>query len=518
MTNKLDYLKAKRRIMEVFAPSCDSAVQAKSMDDEEMEATLDAIKSALPFRKPAQIQALSLFLFEGAKRFDRWFTPTPYVVPLNQHERFAKFVNAYFRTESGEPTNSAIFKLHLIRDLVFKEFNERSINTIAPYEVVKFQQQIERIPTPSPAIKTTEFTQHKSELLFILNGLIDKSLRTIFRFRIPYFLHKQPLEVVFTWNGVSMRALITPSFGSTQESFIQTNESVVLSVGASRWQTGSSVVTIEQESLVDGSAYTENLQAIPGHAFPIDGWPKSFTLAFSIFHDIAWRLRTEYAGNQDWIPAPRDLSDLEFWVETNSNTSLGYIKKGSPAELSEIFSPTENSLNISLGELTRLPWSVECRVRADMYLELGDTNEALFWLNVAVESLIAQRFLEIEAAINRPGLADELGSPKEFWSESESIISKQFPEMKGKVKWPSAPIHVSVFAKLKALHRMVPMNSAYDELIDNYRAISGERNDLFHGRRTSRVTVATVEAASQALKWIDTYMWQKPPIESIINV
>ncbi|BCX67123.1 hypothetical protein [Pseudomonas izuensis] len=515
MTNQLDYLKAKRRIMEVFVPGFDSAVSAKSLSDEEMEAILDAVTGSLPFRKPAQMLALSMFLFEGVKRFDRWFSPSPYVVPLNQHERFAKFVNAFWRIERDEPMNCPVFKLHLIKDLVFKQFDEKPIDAIAPSEVLQFQHQVEKISAPTSSVKMTEFIQQKSELLFVLNGLIDRSLRTIFRFRIPYVLHKQPLEVEFTWCGVPMRALVTPSFRATEESFIQTGDNAALSAGASRWQTGSSVITIEREGLVDGSAFTDRLQAVPGSEFPVNGWPKSFTLAFSIFHDLAWRLRTDHAGHQDWIPAPRDLSDLEFWIKTSSNDSLGYIRKGSPAALLEIFTPTENSLNIVLGELTRLPWSAECRVRANMYLELGDTNEALFWLNVAVESLITQRFQEIEVALGRPGLAADLGSPREFWSEAEAILSKQFPDMTGKVIWPSAPIHVSIFGKLKSLYRLVPMKTSAGELTRKYQVVSGERNDLFHGKRTSRVTVATVEAASQALSWIDTNMWPEPPSDSI---
>ncbi len=145
-----------------------------------------------------------------------------------------------------------------------------------------------------------------------------------------------------------------------------------------------------------------------------------------------------------------------------------------------------------------------------MYLELGDTNEALFWLNVATESLIAQRFDEIESVTSRSGLASSLGSPKEFWAEAEMLLSKQFPDMKGKVKWPTGVIHVSVYGKLKALYRLVPMRTALDELLAKYREISGLRNDLFHGKSSVRVPVATVQTASEALKWIDLNMWPAP--------
>jgi hypothetical protein len=507
MKNKVDYLKAKQRITALFLPGSDPVAATATIGDDEMEALLDAIVPSLPLRRPSQMAAISMFLFEGCRRFDRWFAPSPYVVPTRHSERFCKFVNAFRRAERGDPTNCAVFRIHQIRDLVYKHFDGVPLVTIAASKVARYMEQISQISAPSHPVKKAEFEQQKTELTAILGGLGDRSLRTFFQFRIPYVLHKQILEVNFIWGSIAMRARIVPSFHHSEESIVKTGQAAALSIGASRWQTGTSSITIEQEALVDGSAYTDRLQTLPGRDLPVDGWPKSFTWAFSIFHDLVWRLRNEYGGHQDWIPAPRDLSDLELWLRTGSISSLSYIRKGSPATLLEVFVPNKELVSVNLGELGRLPWSTECRVRADMYLELGDTNEALFWLNVAVESLIAKRFSEIEAMIDRPGLVDELGSPREFWSQAEAIVAKQFPEIASKIKWPSAPIHISIYGKLKALYRLVPMRTSVKEVEYYYREISGERNDLFHGNRSTRTTVATVEVASTALAWIDANMW-----------
>lgn len=515
MTNKIDYSRARQRILELFVPGCDSAAVARSIGAEDMIVILDAVSSSLPsFSNQHHLDALSMFLYEGAKLFDRWFPPSPFVVPLDHDKRFAKFVNAFWSVEKANPTNCAVFKLHYIKDMVFKKFDESPLNSITEQEIAKFKTKVERIAEPSISPQLEEFLDQKSELIFILKGLEDRSLQTIFQFRIPYVIHKQPIKVDFTWSGISMRAFLVPCFGKMEESLVHSVGDAAISVGASRWQTGSSKITIEQDRLVDGSAYTDCLQALPGVDLPINGWPKSFTLAFSIFHDLVWQIRAKHNGHQDWIPAPRDLSDLEFFMKTSSIDNIGWIRKGSPAQQLHIFVPSENFLNISLGDLTRLPWPTECRIKANMYLELGDTNEALFWLNVAVEALITQRFHEIEEAIARPGLAAELGSPKEFWSEAESIISKQFPEMACKVEWPKSQIHVSVFGKLKVLYRLVPMKTSYDELIRKYKDVSNERNDLFHGKQTSRVTVGIVQIASNSLIWIDENMWPRAVSEN----
>jgi hypothetical protein len=174
--------------------------------------------------------------------------------------------------------------------------------------------------------------------------------------------------------------------------------------------------------------------------------------------------------------------------------------------LIEGFSLPQGVKTIDLGEIEPLRWAVECRSRAEMYLELGDTNEALFWLNVEVESLISSRFGEIETQTGIKGLAADLGSPKEFWSQSEEILVKQFPEMAGKVKWPSASVHISVFGKLKTLYRRVLMHTPIDDLLRRYKEISGERNNLFHGNLSGSVPVTTVLNALGALDWIDVNM------------
>lgn len=507
MKSPLDRIQVRRNILEVFKPGCDPVVAAQALSDDKLEAMLDVIRSSIPFRKAAQNEALSMFLFAGVSRFDRWFPPSPFVVPPTHAARFAKFVSAFRRAEERDPTNSAVFQMHLIRDELFRRLDGVPICEISQSIVKQLLEQVKQVAAPSGAIKRGEFEQQRAESQAILEGLADESLRTVISFRIPYVMHKQPLDLGLKWRGIRMQALVVPQFSPLKETFVVSEGGAALSVGASRWQTGTSQITIRMAALLDGSAYTERLQALPGCDCPVEGWPKSFSWAFSIFHDLSWHLREKHGGHQDWIPAPRDLSDLEFSIQTSKCERLGYIRKGSPAALFEFFGVSSDVFAIELGDVQPLAWSVECKTRATMYLELGETNEALFWLNVAVESLVAQRFNEIEHATGISGLAEELGSPKEFWAQAEEIVSKQYPEMAGKVKWPTAQVHVSVFGKMKTLYRRVTMKTSIDELLLRYCDISGERNDLFHGKRTSRVSVTAVMTACEALGWINENMW-----------
>jgi len=505
-TNKL---KIKRKIREVFIADIDPCEAAKKISDDDLVAMLDTVLEEIfnPYKRiSGEIERL---VYAGCVRFDRWFAPSPYVVKSNQKSRFKKFVTAMKHVEGKSPTNCPVFEIHALRDELYSAIDNAPLS-LHKHEVIdSFEIRLSQISRPPESLKLKEYSEQKRKVELIIEGIRDGSLRTILTFRIPYIIHKQNLGLGFTWREVPARMYIQPIFKPLEETFMAVEGGVSLSIGASRWQTGFSEIVLELAALIDGSAYSESLQSLPGHKLPVAGWPKSFTSAFEIFHDVAWNVRDQLGAHQDWIPAPRDVSSLTFCLRSATEERIEWIVKGSPATLVEVFSPASDALEIELGELKPLSWDAECRSRAQMYLELGDTNESLFWVNVAVEALITKRFQEIEALVGSPGLTDKLRSPKEFWAEAEEIVAKQYPDMVGKVEWPSAQIHVSLFGKIKALYRLISMQTSGNELIEQYRVISGERNDLFHGKRGGRTSVQTVLKAFDALEWIRENMWPK---------
>ena len=184
MVNQIHYLQAKRRILNCFLPGADPVVAGSTISDEDLVSLLNAVGPALPWSKPAQAQALSMFLFAGVRRFDRWFAPSPFVVPPTHRERFAKFVSAFWRAERDNPENCAVFQLHAIKDQLFKRFDGVPIETLDASEIQKFRELAVSVPGPSSAVKKTEFDKERADLLAILRGLQDLSLRTRLRFRV----------------------------------------------------------------------------------------------------------------------------------------------------------------------------------------------------------------------------------------------------------------------------------------------------------------------------------------------
>lgn len=160
------------------------------------------------------------------------------------------------------------------------------------------------------------------------------------------------------------------------------------------------------------------------------------------------------------------------------------------------------TLSLDLGELAGMPWHEKCRSLALMYLSSGETNEALFWLNVGIEAFFTRAFKQIAHQVRRPDLEQELASPKAFWTPAEEVIAKQFPEMAGRVQWPDETIHVSMFGKLKHLHRTVAMKTNLKEITKHYKLVQKGRNTLFHGTSVERIAVKEVPEALESFDWI----------------
>jgi len=455
---------AKERILQTFPPESNPVNYFGNYSERFYLETLRALGGITSFRDPAQNRSLTLFLFAGCLSFERWFAPSPYIVSLNLEEDFDRFLCALMKVEGGPSGNTAIFELHRVRNRVYAELDERPVTEVSHEWLEDIRQELQKIGLPAQPEKRNELSRHLDELVAILSGVKDRSLRTRIRTRLPYVLHRAPLLLTFQWKGISVQMNLTADFRPSDETFANIAPAT-MTLGATRWQASSTTVEIEFAALVDGDLYTESLQAIEGQDIPFAGWPKSFTLAFTLIHEVSWHLRTRYGGEQQWVPAPRDLAEIETSFYTAARGKIAEKLKGSPANILEGFTPPDETLEINLGELTSSDWSTKCRSLASMYVELGETNEALFWLNVATEALFKERFDEIAVQTDRPNLETELNSPKAFWAPAEEVVKEQFPEMAGKIQWPEAEIHVSIYAKLKFLYRSVEMHTSIKRLV-----------------------------------------------------
>lgn len=499
MTFKTD--QAKRKILKLFSNVDDTFTVMNDLSDEFFIETLDAIKTQIPFKNMKFKIPVLRFLFSGCSHFSRWFNPIPYIVTDKYMESFNEFLRYLIKLNNGNPDSTAAYQVERLKTRVYRLFDECAFENYPMSQLTIIENDLKSILPPINRAYFLEFQKFKIELVNIIDSLKIGKLKTVLETKLPYLITLSPLEINLFWKKIPVKITIHPSFMESDETFLK-GKPIVSPVGASRWQTGVSNIKITINALIDVDVYSDALQNINNHRTPINGWPKCFTFAFHILNELCWFLRMRKNTISKWIPAPRDLADIKSCLITKDGEEIDFRLKGSPANIIQVMIPSEKIAIVNLGEFEELKWSQKCRSTADMYLELGETNEALFWLNVAVESFFNERFLEISKQVDDRELLEELGSPKAFWEPAEEIVSLQYPEMKGKIHWPTTNIHVSMYAKLKYLYKKITMKGNVKDLLKHYKNVSKHRNALFHGANDQRISVEELEKALKSFDWI----------------
>ena len=102
-------------------------------------------------------------------------------------------------------------------------------------------------------------------------------------------------------------------------------------------------------------------------------------------------------------------------------------------------------------------------------------------------------------------LLAEIEREEHKFDTAEEILTQQFPDMKGKVKWPNIVIHTSVFTKLKRAVRMSNKVHLQKDILKKFSQVNAKRNDLFHGGNVD-IEVEDVEKAFNAYEWLKGHL------------
>lgn len=489
-----------KRIVVMFPPEVELLNIYRNYDDEEYIEILNSVDDLHWFSGKPSRYSWCAFLYSGCLKFNRWTVPSPFIVKSDMLVTFRRFIEALIQVENGISDNTRIFLLEAIRSEIFKSFDSLPLESIDKIKVSLFLEQIAAIDPPNNAEKLKEFLTEKDKNLKLIFGLLGGSIQTKITTHLPYIVHKSPLSITSHWGRISMKSKLTPTFWES-ESLISSNIPNQ-PISPSRWQAGITKVELEFQCLIDYDAWTPSLLELGSESLPFDGWAKGFTLAFQVIDDLVWRVRIEYGGEAQWIPAPRDLSASNFEI-LSEGLQVAWKLKDSPAGFMRCFPKTEGELEMKLEQIKSIPWHLKCRCLAVMYLEIGETNEALFWLNAGIESLFQHRFKEIALVTGILDLEDKLKSSNVYWNDAEEIVAKQFPEIAQKIKWPDSKSHVSLYKKLKYLHKSVQMKTSERELNAQYNKISKHRNSLVHGVIEQRLPAGVVKEALSSFDWIN---------------
>jgi|EndMetStandDraft_3_1072993.scaffolds.fasta_scaffold557365_1 hypothetical protein len=107
---------ARRFIDSHFRRSVFTDSAGDSIAHETFIEVFDAVENFIPFANKKQNENLERFLWSGCRKFDRWFAPSPFVVPSHFEANQARFAEALLRSTRGVPENAAVFLLHGVRN------------------------------------------------------------------------------------------------------------------------------------------------------------------------------------------------------------------------------------------------------------------------------------------------------------------------------------------------------------------------------------------------------------------
>jgi hypothetical protein len=498
---------ARRFIDSHFRRSVFTDSAGDSIAHENFVEVLDAIDKLIPFADGKQNENLKRFLWSGCRKFNRWFGPSPFVVPAHFEISHARFAEALLRSARGVPDNAAVYLMHAVRDTLYHTLNAVPLPLSQEQlrEIESLLKRAESIREPSHEIKRNEFSNERDTLYALIRGLRTGELRTLCSFSLPYPLVRRPLMFELSWNGIRVEGKLLPTF--TQPAGFMSQgmpPTVIVPAVSSRWQFGATQIDLKLTALIDHGAEVEPLQ-LPMEPLPLSGWPNIFRLTFQLTYESLWRLRDrdDYIGK--WVPSPSDMSDIEYRITVPGHADINIIRKGNPALLSIGFIPaTEpDAVPANLGAIGSTEWYAKCRILAEQYLTLGDTREALFWLNVGVESLLQERMrsilMQAGATITE---ADLKGAPS-YWDAAKSLMLEQYPDLAETIKWPeTAPIVPSMFRRINFLGKHVKLSRPSREITTNYARIQRDRNSLFHGENETPISANAVKSAIESFDWL----------------
>jgi len=458
----------------------------------------------LPSRRGKDQTALELFLYAGCKKFDRWFAPSPPSVPATYRGLLRGFADALSARERFAQ-NAPVFQVHALRDDVYAAVSAKALPLDSAMLTIldEFQASLDAISVPAHPAKQPEMLAAKAEVATIIEGLKAGSLKTILRTTLPYPLSRQPLSLRLQWEGLLVTARMTAQFVMPPNLLTQTGAANVLRpLNSTRWQFGTTRVEVEIESLLDPSIQVPPLQ-IPAIEVPIDAWPNGLRAAYEVIYLCCWSLRGHPQYTGIWVPAPGDLGDIESVIHIPGCPEMAFIRRGHASLPFEIFTPTDEVLNIDLGEAPLSQWFRRCRVLAEQYAMHGEAREAIFWLNVGVESLLRSR---MEAAVALAGVGldlDVVDGGKTYWDEAKQLVAAQFPEIAEEIVWPSGGKKPSLFQQLNVFCAKVPGAPSVAAVKKEYGKVSRRRNDLFHGNPDAPISMDDVRKAMTSFEWLE---------------
>ena len=491
----MDHIQAKNKIMALWK---EGGHVYERVVQEEYKQIYYAVLQHLKGENAEWQNAIRTFFLHGAMSFDRFVGLRPKVADEEQYEMFCHFLNTLQKTDGAYMGRTAVLYLHRIlwdinRTCCLRPYDEEMETILTQFE--KNVQDI-IIPEGNPRI-VENLNKLKADVLGLTRNIRKGNIRTVIHTTLPYKLTNTDATIHLTVDGVEVEVKIR---NHTQGSSLPIAEvaegSTMATTGPSKWTTTTCELDIEAHCLID---ILEERPKVILRGGDDDGgyWTGVFDFTFRVACSIWAYVHQQEDVTGAWPPLPTDIhyihcrvfaGDKEYDNEFTTNPALVY----------HFTSLKKPEVVMDMGVETEVQWSVYAYMFAKVYAESGQLKEAVFWLNVSVEALV-EEFVH-HVAVTEEMLAEIEGEEHKF-DTAEEILCEQFPEMKGKVLWPTTVIHTSVFTKLKRAVRKSHLAGQEKEIVKKYQQVNNKRNGLFHGGSVD-ISVEDVEKAFGAYGWL----------------
>jgi hypothetical protein len=299
-------------------------------------------------------------------------------------------------------------------------------------------------------------------------------------------------------NGVSVKVNAKNHSQGSSLPKINIAEGCTMTTSApSKWTTTICELDIEANCLMDGLEVRPNvsLQKKEDNRY----WITPYDFTYQVISSIWMYIQQHEDVSGAWPPLPNDIHYIEYYVI--GSRQYDYEVCTNPELVYQIKSLNKTPQHYEIGE-ERTDWSVYAYQFAEVYAKSGQLKESIFWLNVSVEALVEEFCQKVATSED---LLAEIEREEHKFDTAEEILTQQFPDMKGKVKWPNIVIHTSVFTKLKRAVRMSDKVHLQKDILKKYSQVNAKRNDLFHGGNVD-IEVEDVEKAFNAYEWLKGHL------------
>lgn len=489
----MELILAKSKILALYR---EGGIAYEKVGKEEYKQMYYAVLTHLDKGNAEWRTAVANFLLHGAMIYDRFLPPRPNVDDDNSYDMFCYFLNTLQKMDGKSYGRTAFLHLENIKWDVYRECSTMPCDDKMRKILAECENEVRNIELNDVEVRIVEnINKKKEELLELISGIRDGSVRTEIHTTLPYMLTDTDATVVMDVNGVKVEVTIkNQSQGSSIPVAEIAEGATMTTAGPSKWTTTTCELDITAHCLIDP---LEERQRVTLRRDEEKGcWNAVYDFTYRVVTQI-WTYLQKHDGLAGmWPPLPNDIHYISSKVLVNGKEIDGEFATN-PALVYRITSLKKASKRYEIEE-EETCWSEYAYMLAKVYGETGQMKEAIFWVNVAMEALV-EEFVR-RTAKTEEELAEIEGVTYKF-DTAEEILCEQFPEMKGKVDWPKTEIHTSVFTKLKRAVNKSGLKAMQKDIMKKYTLVNAKRNTLFHGGDVE-IGVEDVEKAFGAFAWL----------------